>query len=100
MAQPGFVMIRIGDAAYEVPGEGTLLHAFQYLRMREVMAAGFCWNGECVTCEVELEAETGYQAFLACQLPITEGMRVVDVSATLRHCLRGLSAPAGSCSEP
>lgn len=71
-----------------------LLHALQHLRLRAVTAAGFCWNGECVTCEVEVDRGRGAEPVLACQTPVQEGLKILDLSITLQHCLRDLPGVA------
>jgi hypothetical protein len=96
-AEPGAGRTRIWieDREYEVPAKGRLLDAFQYLALREVMGAGFCWNAECCSCEVDIEVEGGVQTVLACETPILPGMRVVGLSPAVKHALRALRRAAG-----
>ncbi len=81
----------IGSSEQMVPRDGTLLACFQHLRPYAIMAGGFCGRAECATCEVLVEYPRGDQErVLACQTGVVPGMRVVELSAKLRVCLKDL----------
>ncbi len=81
----------IGGSEQLVPRNETLLACFRYLRPYAIMAGGFCGRAECATCEVLVEYPWGdEERVLACQVEVVPGMRIVEVSAKLRVCLRDL----------
>ncbi len=74
-----------------VPRNETLLACFQHLRPYAIMTGGFCGRAECATCEVRVEYPGGdEERVLACQANVVPGMRVVELSAKLRVCLKDL----------
>jgi len=49
------IEIEIMGLKYEVPENNTLLRCFQYLAMENISYGDFCWNGECLNCQVWLK---------------------------------------------
>jgi predicted molibdopterin-dependent oxidoreductase YjgC len=92
----GRTRIWIEGREHEVPSSGRLLDAFQYLSIRDVMAAGFCWNSECCSCEVDIEVDGTVETVLACETQIRPGMRVVGLSPAVKYALRALRRTAES----
>jgi hypothetical protein len=70
-----------------VPENNSLLRCMQYLRMSEVSNGDFCWNGECLNCEVRLATDSADQRGMACRLTVAPKMRIVRVSDELARCL-------------
>ena len=95
-AAPGRARIWIEDLEVDVPADGTLLHAFQSLSVRDVTAAGFCWSSECCSCEVDLEVDGRVETVLSCETRVRSGMRIVGLSPTVKFALRGLRRPAAA----
>jgi len=75
----------------EVPENNTLLRCLQYLAPESVSYGRFCWNEDCQYCRVsyDLGEGTPTRAALACKVLVEEGMRVKEVTAEIRYCLRG-----------
>ncbi len=86
------VRIRVKGSEYEVPEANTLLRAFQYLAPDTVPYGRFCWNEECQYCRISYDTGEGTsaRAGLSCKIMVQPGMRVVELAAELRYCLRGL----------
>jgi len=86
------VRITLKGREYEVPDSNTLLRAFQYLAPDTVPYGRFCWNEECQYCRVSYDTDEGTAARvgLSCKIMVQPGMRVLELAAELRYCLRGL----------
>ena len=74
------VKIDIEGKTFEVPENNTLLRAFQYLSIETVSYGDFCWNGECLNCQVWLKNGDKEKAVLACRTIVAEGMEIVRMS--------------------
>jgi len=88
--EPEPTRIWIDGREFDVPAGATLLEAFQFLSVREVTAAGFCWKAECCSCEVDIDAGGAVDTVLSCETRVRPGMRVVGMSPTVKHSLRAL----------
>jgi hypothetical protein len=91
------VAIEICGRPAEVPENNTVLRGFQYLAPLPVSYGRFCWNQDCQYCRVtyDLGEGTASRAALACKLEVVEGMRITEVTAELRYCLRDLGLASG-----
>jgi len=89
------VKIAVLGREYQVPDSNTLLRAFQYIAPDTVPYGSFCWNEDCQHCRVSYDAGDGTEARvgLSCKLMVQPGMRISDLAAELRYCLRDLLAP-------
>jgi len=89
------VKIAVLGREYQVPDSNTLLRAFQYIAPQTVPYGSFCWNEDCQHCRVSYDAGDGTEARvgLSCKLMVQPGMRISDLAAELRYCLRDLLAP-------
>jgi len=87
------VRITLLDREVEVPENNTLLRCLQYLAPEQVSYGRFCWNEECQYCRVtfDLGKGTPMRAALACKLLVQDGLRVKEITAEIKYCLRGLS---------
>lgn len=74
------VEIDILGTAHEVPDNNTLLRCFQYLSIESISYGDFCWNGECLNCQVWLKNGDKEKAVLACRTNVTDGMEIVKMS--------------------
>jgi hypothetical protein len=63
-----------------VPENNSLLRCFQFLSMETVSYGDFCWNGECLNCQVWLENGDKQKAVIACRTTVAEGMKIVKVA--------------------
>jgi NADH dehydrogenase/NADH:ubiquinone oxidoreductase subunit G len=77
------VKIDIEGETFEVPENNTLLRGFQYLSIETVSYGDFCWNGECLNCQVWLRNGDKEKAVLACRTNVAEGMAIVRMSAEI-----------------
>jgi len=76
----------------EVPENNTLLRCFQYLAAEGISYGRFCWNEDCQYCRVSFDLGEGSvtRTALSCKLMVQEGMRVKEVTAEIKYCLRSL----------
>ena len=74
------VEIEICGRTHLVPENNSLLRCFQFLSMESVSESDLCWNGECLDCQVWLEAGSKERAVIACRTIVKEGMKIVRLS--------------------
>ena len=74
------VEIEILGALREVPENNNLLRCFQFLSMETISCGDFCWNGECLNCQVWLKIGDKEKAVMACRTDVQEGMDIVRMS--------------------
>lgn len=74
------IEIDILGAKYMVPENNSLLRCFQFLSMEAISYGDFCWNGECLNCQVWLQNGEKEKAVIACRTTVTENMSIVRLS--------------------
>lgn len=74
------IEIDILGTEYMVPENNSLLRCFQFLAMENISYGDFCWNGECLNCQVWLENGDKEKAVMACRTTVHEGMKIVRMS--------------------
>ena len=74
------IEIEIMVQKYEVPENNTLLRCFQYLAMENISYGDFCWNGECLNCQVWLKNGDKEKSVMACRTIVAEDMRIVKIA--------------------
>ena len=63
-----------------VPENNTLLRCFQYLAMESISYGEFCWNGECLNCQVWLQNGDKEKMVMACRQIAADGMKIVRLA--------------------
>ena len=63
-----------------VPENNSLLRCFQYLAMESISYGDFCWNGECLNCQVWLQNGDKEKAVIACRTNVKPEMRIARLS--------------------
>jgi hypothetical protein len=71
------VEIEIGGEKKQVPENNTLLRCFQFLSMETISYGDFCWNGDCLNCQVWLKNGDKEKGLLACRTKVEEGMKII-----------------------
>ena len=74
------IEIEIAGAKRMVPENNSILRGFQFLAMESISYGDFCWNGECLNCQVWLQNGDKEKAVMACRTDVAEGMRIVRVA--------------------
>jgi hypothetical protein len=79
------VEIKICETPALVPDKNKLLRCFQYIKTDTVSVGPYCWNGDCINCQVWYKSEDGeIKSALACRMYVREGMVITDLSQTLK----------------
>ena len=63
-----------------VPENNTLLRCFQFLATENISYGDFCWNGECLNCQVWLQNGDKEKAVMACRTIVAENMKIVRIA--------------------
>lgn len=74
------VPISLCGTPREVPENNTILRGLQYLDVEAISYGEFCWNGECLNCQVWLKQGDKEKAVMACRTNVSEGMEIVRTS--------------------
>jgi hypothetical protein len=74
------IEIDILGQKYCVPENNTLLRCFQYLALENISYGDFCWNGECLNCQVWLQNGDKQKAVMACRTLVTANMKIVRMA--------------------
>ena len=74
------VDIEILGKRYSVPENNTLLRCFQFISMESISYGDFCWNGECLNCQVWLKNGDKEKAVMSCRTNIVTGMEIIRLS--------------------
>lgn len=74
------IELEILGEKYMVPENNSLLRCFQFLAMKSISYGDFCWNGECLNCQVWLQNGDKEKAVMACRTDVAEGMRIVRMA--------------------
>ena len=74
----------------ELPENNTILRGLQYLDMDAVSYGEFCWNGECLNCQVWLKNGEKEKAVMSCRTYVCEGMEIVRTSSEIETVMTDL----------
>ena len=77
------VEIEIAGERRAVPENNTLLRCFQFLSMETISYGDFCWNGDCLNCQVWIKNGEKEKGVLACRTKVEEGMDIVRLSSEI-----------------
>jgi NADH dehydrogenase/NADH:ubiquinone oxidoreductase subunit G len=78
------VEIKILGRAVEVPENNSLLRCFQYLEIEKISYGDFCWNGDCLNCQVWIKNGEKEKAVISCRTKVAEGMEIVRLSEEVK----------------
>ena len=74
------IEIDILGTIYNVPENNSLLRCFQFLAMENISYGDFCWNGECLNCQVWLQNGDKEKSVMACRTMVAENMKIVRIA--------------------
>lgn len=78
------VEIEICGTKHRVPEKNTLLRCFQFLSMETISFGDFCWNGDCLNCQIWIEKENKRKALISCRTIVEDGMKIVEMSKEIK----------------
>lgn len=71
------VEIKIDGTKHKVPENNALLRCFQYLSLETISMGEFCWNGDCLNCQVWVKKGRKEKLLMSCRARVEEGMEIV-----------------------
>ena len=74
------IEIDILGEVHNVPENNTLLRCFQFISMESISYGDFCWNGECLNCQVWLQIGDKEKAVMACRTIVAKGMKIIRMA--------------------
>lgn len=74
------IEIKILGETTEVPENNSLLRCFQYLSIENISYGDFCWNGDCLNCQVWIKNGDKEKGIISCRTKVFEGMEIVRMS--------------------
>jgi hypothetical protein len=74
------VTIKICGTDRMVPEKNSILRGLQFLDMESISYGDFCWNGECLNCQVWVKNGDKEKALIACRADVEDGMEILRVS--------------------
>lgn len=74
------IEIEILGRRYEVPENNSILRCLQFLDLESISYGDFCWNGECLNCQVWIKQGEKEKAVMACRTNAVDGMRILRMS--------------------
>jgi len=74
------VTIKLCGEQRKLPENNSILRGLQYLDMEAISYGDFCWNGECLNCQVWVRNGEKEKAVIACRTNVEEGMEIVRMS--------------------
>lgn len=77
------VEIDIIGVKYLVPENNSLLRCFQFLSIESISMGDFCWNGECLNCQVWLRSGEKEKPVMACRTNVQENMSIIRMSKAI-----------------
>jgi hypothetical protein len=79
------VEIEICRNRARVPENNKLLRCFQYIKSETISFGEYCWNGDCVNCQIWYRADDGeIKSALACRFYVKPGLVITDLCANLK----------------
>lgn len=77
------IEIEILGNIYRVPENNSLLRCFQFIAMENISYGDFCWNGECLNCQVWLQHGEKEKMVMACRTTVEEGIKIVRIAESI-----------------
>jgi NADH dehydrogenase/NADH:ubiquinone oxidoreductase subunit G len=78
------VEIEICGETREVPENNSLLRCFQFLSMETISYGDFCWNGDCLNCQVWIKNGEKEKAVMSCRTKVEEGMKIIRLNNEIK----------------
>ncbi len=78
------VEIEICGTRREVPENNSLLRCFQFLSIETISYGDFCWNGDCLNCQVWIKNGEKEKSALSCRTKVEEGMKIIRLNHEIK----------------
>jgi hypothetical protein len=93
------IEITILGRRFQVPENNSIMRCLQYLDLDSVSYGDFCWNGECMNCQVSVRSGEKEKQLLACRADAFDGMEIVRVGENMQRAIDDVLAAGTSTSE-
>lgn len=74
--------VKVFERTIQLPERNSILRGFQFLNSEEISYGDFCWNGECINCQVWIRNGDKEKMVMACRTDVTEGMEITKLGDT------------------
>ena len=74
------VSITLCGVERRVPENNTILRGLQFLDIESISYGDFCWNGECLNCQVWIKNGDKEKSVIACRVNVEDGMEIIRVT--------------------
>ena len=81
------IEITVCGETHKVPENNSILRALQFLKPDEISYGDFCWNGECLNCNVWVRNGDKEKKVIACRTNVSNSMEVVRLSDEIKAVL-------------
>lgn len=81
------IEITVCGETQSVPENNSILRALQFLKRDEISYGDFCWNGECLNCNVWIRNGDKEKEVIACRTNVFDSMDVVRLSDVITEVL-------------
>ena len=89
------IEIEVMGRRFEVPENNTIMRCLQYIELDAVSYGDFCWNGECINCQVWVENGEKEKPLLACRANAFDGMKIVRVAEAVEPAIESILGTIG-----
>jgi ferredoxin len=84
------IEIKVMGQKFAVPENNTIMRCLQYIDIDAVSYGDFCWNGECLNCQVWIRNGEKEKAVLACRTNAFPDMEIVRVSEAVEPAIENI----------
>lgn len=78
------IEIEILGKKVSVPENNSLLRCFQFLSIDSISRGDFCWNRDCLNCQVWIENNGKEKGVISCRSKAEEGMKICRLHEEVR----------------
>jgi NADH dehydrogenase/NADH:ubiquinone oxidoreductase subunit G len=86
------IEIDVMGRRFQVPENNTIMRCLQYIELDAVSYGDFCWNGECINCQVWVESGDKEKPLLACRAKAFAGMKITRVDEAVEPAIETILA--------
>ncbi|MBK9156051.1 MAG: (2Fe-2S)-binding protein [Chloracidobacterium sp.] len=93
------ITLRVLGRPLKVPERNSILRGFQFLDLEGISDGEFCWNGECLNCQVTIGSGGREKPVMACRTYAADGMEILKISDEIRRAAADLLGEYETTSE-
>lgn len=81
------ITINVCGRSVDVPENNSILRGLQFAEIESISYGDFCWNGECLNCQVWIKNGEKEKAVMSCRTDAADGLQIVRVSDEISEVL-------------